>query len=44
MKRLEQAKLFLDFYFASWGAAKGEIWEAITGVTNPLMSRLPLTS
>lgn len=31
MTRLEQAKLLLDFYFAPWGAAKGEIWETISG-------------
>lgn len=30
MNKLEQAKLFLNFYFAPWGAAKGEIWESIT--------------
>lgn len=30
-KRLKQAKLLLDFYFAPWGAAKGEIWEGISG-------------
>jgi hypothetical protein len=26
-KNLRQLKLFLDFYFAPWGAAKGEVWE-----------------
>ena len=31
VSRLEQAKLFLDFYFALWGAAKGQIWEDISG-------------
>lgn len=30
MTKLEQAKLLLDFYFAPWGAAKGEIWEDIS--------------
>lgn len=30
MNKLEQAKLFLNFYFAPWGAAKGEVWETIT--------------
>lgn len=29
-KRLRQAKLLLDFYFAPWGAAKGAIWEDIS--------------
>lgn len=29
--RLRQVKLLLDFYFTPWGAAKGEIWEEITG-------------
>jgi hypothetical protein len=31
MTKLEQAKLFLDFYFAPWGAAKGEVWELVSG-------------
>lgn len=31
MDKLAQAKLFLDFYFAPWGAAKGEIWETEIG-------------
>lgn len=30
MTRLEQAKLLLDFYFAPWGAAKGQVWEDIS--------------
>lgn len=29
-KKLRQAKLLLDFYFAPWGAAKGEIWECVS--------------
>lgn len=31
MTRLEQAKLLLDFYFAPWGAAKGAVWEDVSG-------------
>ena len=31
MTKLEQAKLLLDFYFAPWGAAKGAVWEDISG-------------
>jgi len=27
MTKLQKAKKFLDFYFSSWGAAKGEQWE-----------------
>lgn len=29
-ERLKQAQIFLNFYFAPWGAAKGEVWEALT--------------
>lgn len=28
--RLRQVSLLIDFYFAPWGAAKGEIWEALS--------------
>lgn len=31
MTKLEQVKLLLDFYFAPWGVAKGQIWEDISG-------------
>lgn len=29
--KLEQVKLLLDFYFAPWGAAKGVVWEDVSG-------------
>lgn len=29
-EKLRQAQLFLNFYFAPWGAAKGEVWEDVT--------------
>ena len=28
-KQLRQTLLFLQFYFAPWGAAKGEVWEGL---------------
>lgn len=36
-KQLRQLREFLDFYFAPWGAAKGEIWEDLfdTWEVNP---------
>lgn len=30
-KRLRQLNIFLMFYFAPWGAAKGSIWEDVIG-------------
>lgn len=30
MTKLEQLRLFLNFWYSPWGAAKSEIWEAFT--------------
>ena len=29
--RLKKLQRFLNFWFAPWGAAKGEVWESFSG-------------
>lgn len=31
MDKLEKLALFMKFWFAPWGAAKGECWEGFSG-------------
>ena len=30
MTKIEQLRLFLNFWYSPWGAAKGEVWEAFS--------------